>query len=224
MKNLFNSDNKINREDYLDNKNIISFFNTIKNFRIKHPLILPDINKSALLILDMQNIFLNKNSHAFIPSSEKIINKINNLINIFQKNNASIIFTQHYNNNEHIQMKKWWKNSINKDSNDYLIHKSLNTDNSIILEKIYYDAFYKTELETILKMKHIENIFITGVMTHLCCESTARGAFLRNFNVYFFIDVTATYNKIFHLNTLINLSHGFANNLLYEEFINEYAK
>ena len=55
---------------------------------------------------------------------------------------------------------------------------------------------------------------VSGVMTHLCCETTARSAFVRGFEVFFLIDGTATYNKEHHLATLLNLSHGFANLVL----------
>jgi isochorismate hydrolase len=47
-------------------------------------------------------------------------------------------------------------------------------------------------------------------MTHLCCETSARSAFMRGFEVFFPIDGTATYNRDFHLATLRNLAHGFA--------------
>jgi bifunctional isochorismate lyase/aryl carrier protein len=47
-------------------------------------------------------------------------------------------------------------------------------------------------------------------MTHLCCETTARAAFTRGFQVFFPIDGSATYTREFHLATLRNLGHGFA--------------
>ena len=51
---------------------------------------------------------------------------------------------------------------------------------------------------------------IAGVLTHLCCETTARSAFVRGFKVFFTVDGTATYYEDFHRATLLNLSHGFA--------------
>ena len=51
---------------------------------------------------------------------------------------------------------------------------------------------------------------ICGVMTHLCCETTARDAFMRGFDVYFVMDATATCNEELHLSSLLTLSHGFA--------------
>ncbi|HDD44696.1 MAG TPA: isochorismatase family protein, partial [Candidatus Desulfofervidus auxilii] len=49
---------------------------------------------------------------------------------------------------------------------------------------------------------------------------TARSAFMRNFEVFFVVDGTATYNRNFHLATLLNLSHGFAIPVLTQEIIN----
>jgi isochorismate hydrolase len=60
---------------------------------------------------------------------------------------------------------------------------------------------------------------ISGVMTHLCCETTARSAFVRGFDVFFLIDGTATYNEDYHLATLLNLGHGFATLVLVNEIL-----
>ncbi len=40
---------------------------------------------SALLVIDMQRYFLDKNSHAFLPSSQAIIPNIKRLIEFFRK-------------------------------------------------------------------------------------------------------------------------------------------
>ena len=80
----------------------------------------------------------------------------------------------------------------------------------IYIEKKQYDAFLQTLLEETLRQRKIEQIVITGVMTHLCCETTARSAFMRGFEVFFTVDGTATYNEELHRASLLTLSHGFA--------------
>ena len=114
-------------------------------------------------------------------------------------------------------MKRWWHGTMN--ISDTEIIKEISTDGGIIITKHHYDAFYKTELEELLKEKKIEKLIITGVMTHLCCETTARSAFMRGFEVYFTIDGTATYNEDFHKASLLNLAHGFAYPVFVEEII-----
>ncbi len=47
-------------------------------------------------------------------------------------------------------------------------------------------------------------------MTNLCCETTARDAFVRDFRVFFLADGTAASSQEMHLASLINLEFGFA--------------
>ena len=56
-------------------------------------------------------------------------------------------------------------------------------------------------------------------MTNLCCETTARDAFMRGFRVYFLLDGTATCTEEYHLATLKNLAYGFAYIVTCEEML-----
>jgi isochorismate hydrolase len=49
--------------------------------------------QSALIVLDMQEYFLNPFSHAFIPSSSAIIENINLIIKLFEEK-SSLLFIQ----------------------------------------------------------------------------------------------------------------------------------
>ena len=46
-------------------------------------------------------------------------------------------------------------------------------------------------------------------MTHLCCETTARDAFMRGYQVFFLMDATATYTEALHFGSLRSITHGF---------------
>jgi len=176
--------------------------------------------KTALLILDMQNFFLNSDSHAFIPSASAIIPKINKLNKQIFQSGGKIIFTRHLNtDNNAMNMGRWWRDILTDSDTLSELSNDLPVKNDLIVNKSQYDAFYKTNLEKILINAGISQLIISGVMTHLCCETTARSAFVRGFDVFFGIDMTATYNRDFHISSLINLSHGFATPLLSSEII-----
>lgn len=176
--------------------------------------------KSALLVLDMQKFFLDKNSHAFIPSSTTIIPVIKEITEKYYERNLPVIFTRHLNTMKNAgNMKKWWKDLIRENLEFSEITNEIDTSRGTIIKKSQYDTFYKTHLERILKRKGVKQVVITGVMTHLCCETTARSAFMRGFDVFFVINGTATYNYKFHLSTVLNLSHGFAVPVLSENLI-----
>lgn len=214
----------MSKEIYFTPQNILTksrkMLYEIKN--ISHFTELPFIpNISALLVIDMQRYFLEKNSHAFLPSATSIIPNINRLIKYFNKKNRPVIFTQHINTKKNAKMlKKWWGDIITKDNEYYKISKDIYFPESKIIIKSQYDAFYKTELRRFLRRNNIKQVVITGVMTNLCCETTARSAFIQNFEVFFVIDGTATQNEIMHRATILNLSYGFAVPVLTEDIIN----
>ena len=58
-------------------------------------------------------------------------------------------------------------------------------------------------------------------MTHLCCETTARSAFVRGFDVFFLVDGTATYNIEFHMSSLLTLTHGFVHPVRFQEILDK---
>jgi bifunctional isochorismate lyase/aryl carrier protein len=188
--------------------------------RQRHSDIVFQPEKAALLVLDMQRYFLDFDSHAFVPSAPATIPGINKLINAFVKAERPVVATRQINTFENAgMMSKWWRGLISSQSahNQYI--QALSIENTIQLEKTQYDAFLHTSLEETLHARQIEQVVITGVMTHLCCETTARSAFMRGFEIFFTVDGTATYNEELHRASLLTLSHGFAVPVLIEELV-----
>lgn len=174
---------------------------------------------SALLIIDMQNFFLNSAAKSFIPSMPAIVEKIKSLQNTYLKHNFFVLQTKHVDTDDKNKlMVKWWQSVITDDLAANIIPELIN--NKIrLLYKSEYDAFLHTDLEEQLKKNNIKQVVITGVMTNLCCETTARSAFMRGFEVFFTIDGTAANNKAFHKASLLNLSYGFAVPVLINEVL-----
>lgn len=167
------------------------------------------LEKSALLILDMQHFFLEKESHAFIPSASAIIPRIADLKEHFLNNKRPVISTKHINTEENAAlMNKWWRDIITEENPLSEIINEFQTNGIEIISKTQYDAFYKTDLLNRLKTLDVSQVVITGVMTHVCCETTARSAFVRGIEPFFPIDCTAAYNKRFHESSFYNLSYG----------------
>jgi len=176
--------------------------------------------RPALLVLDMQQYFLDPSSHAFVPSAPALIPGIGQLVQSFRQKGHPVIFTQHINTPENAgMMANWWRDLITKDHPGASLSNQLGIENSLVIEKTQYDAFLGTDLATRLEEQAVTDVVITGVMTHLCCETTARSAFMHGYQVWFALDGTATYHLDFHKSTLINLSHGFATPVLVRELL-----
>lgn len=177
-------------------------------------------DKSALLVLDMQSYFLKDTSHAFIPSGRTIVPSIKKLVDSYSSRNIPVVFTRHINTAENSQlMTSWWREIISSDNPLSRIVPELDPLSGFVVEKSQYDAFFNTNLEDSLRDKGVKQVVISGVMTHLCCETTARSAFMRGFEVFFLVDGTATYNENFHRASLTNLSHGFAELMLVHDIL-----
>jgi len=176
--------------------------------------------RSALLVLDVQSYFLEPESHAYIPSAPAILPGIQALVQVYQQKKLPLIFTQHTNTSADAgQMSVWWRDLIDANSPLSRIVPQLDPSSGIMIAKTQYDAFYGTPLEAELQQRGVTQVVISGVMTHLCCETTARSAFVRGFQVFFLVDGTATYNQEFHRASLLNLSHGFATLSLVSEVL-----
>jgi isochorismate hydrolase len=182
------------------------------------------LENSALLVLDMQSYFLDASSHAFVPSAMAIVPGIRSLIKTYHVNNRPVILTRHINSRSDTgMMARWWSELITEDHPLSMIHPDIIDSQAIIIEKCFYDAFHQTHLEDLLRAKKIDRIVICGVMTHLCCDTTARSAFMRDFEVFFAVNGTATYNEQFHRATLLNLAHGFATLVTVKQIIAELS-
>lgn len=148
-------------------------------------------SKLALIVIDMQNEFLS--------DVKPILSELNAAIASARKASIPIFFTQHGHENPDVDVKtsvlvRWWtpSGSIRKGSNNWKLVDGLNvtTDDTIIDEKKTYDAFYQTRLKSLLDERGVDTVIISGVLTQFCCETTARSAFVQNFNVIFLSDGT----------------------------------
>ncbi len=167
-----------------------------------------DLNSSklALLVIDMQN--------EFVSAAEPILAEVNATIVSARRAGIPVIFSQHGHPNPESEEKtsvlvRWWgaSGSIRKGSHAWKLLSDLDVaSNEVILdEKITYDAFYRTRLKSLLDEQNVDTVIISGVLTQLCCETTARSAFVQNYDVIFLSDGTGPPHKP----TLETIAFGF---------------
>ena len=167
--------------------------------------------KCALLVIDMQKYFCDQISDACVPDAGPLIKKIQQLIQKFHAQKQTVFFTRHIDDTEKKSlMFEWWSQNILSDDPRSALSEEFNTENDIVMDKHQYDAFLYNDLEAQLKKHNITQVVVCGVLTNLCCETTARSAFMRGFHVFFLDDGTRPYTEDMHKASLLNLSYGFA--------------
>jgi nicotinamidase-related amidase len=170
-----------------------------------------DVRHMALLVVDMQNYFLDPEEHAYIPSAPTILPNILKLMDASKALGIPVILTRHLNTLQNAGMmgKRWTELIREQDPRSELNEKILEAGGEV-MHKSQFDAFHNTQLEKRLRAAEVKQIIMAGVMTNMCCETTARSAFIRGFEVIMPVDATAAYNYEFHLATFLNMSYMFS--------------
>ncbi|MBI4051501.1 MAG: isochorismatase family protein, partial [Elusimicrobia bacterium] len=164
-----------------------------------------DIQKIGLLVMDMQNFFLDPYSPAYLPPAKAILPNVRNLVEIFREMGRPVFFTLHAHEDPERDgglMVLRWKKICRMGSKEARISPILNPQQGSIFRKCRYNAFSNTSLERSLRQKGIEGILVVGVMTNLCVESTVRDAFDREFRTFVVADATAAHTEELHLASL----------------------
>ncbi len=216
------------KEIYITSQNIKTFtdhiLSALKPFGRTYDHSLQKEN-AALLIIDMQEFFLHPDAHGFIPSAGAILPNIKRLQQYFLDKEMPVVLTQHVNTDDDAGMMKIrWQEMISIGHPHVAIIDELKKPGCQIIQKPQFDAFYKSNLEDLLRTMGVTQLVITGVMTNLCCETTLRSAFVRGFEPYMPVDATAAYNYWFHLGTFRNLSYGFTQAMSTDQIIETLSK
>lgn len=173
--------------------------------------------RAALLVIDMQT--------RFYEIAEPILGDVLQVIQLCRRIGIPIIFTQHGHSDQESDggfHRQWWGQLIMEGTEEWKFIPEMEIESDdIILSKNRYSAFFKTNLDEELQARGIRDIIISGIMTNLCCETTARDAFMRDYRVFFLIDGTSTREEELHLATLKNLGFGFCYLLTCKEFVEE---
>ena len=173
-----------------------------------------DPGQAALLVIDMQKFFLDPASPSYTCGGLAILPNLKKLIRAFRQAGRPVIYTRHVHNPDRSDaglMAWWWEGMCLEGSPESEVHPEiapLPGEKEIFKHR--YSAFYNTDLETVLRGLKVDQLVISGIMTNMCCESTARDAYFRDLRVFFLADGTGSINEEMHLASLLNLAFGFA--------------
>jgi nicotinamidase-related amidase len=173
-----------------------------------------NVAASALLVIDMQRFFLDATSPTYTCGGVAILPTVKRLMDSFRRAGRPVIFTRHVHHPGNLDsgiMGWWWEGKCLEGSPESEVHPDLAPmPSEKVVFKHRYSAFYNTDLETVLRCLKVEDVIVSGIMTNMCCESTARDAFYRDYRVFFVADGTGPISEEMHLASLLNLAFGFA--------------
>lgn len=162
------------------------------------------LNKnSALLLVDIQKAFLEKDYPGIIRNNEDAEFICGKILNKWRTLDLPVIHVRHSSTNPE---SKLHKSKPGFEFNDYVI--PLKTE--MVLTKKVNSAFIGTDLEDILFKGNINTLVIVGMTTNHCISTTVRMSGNLGFNTYLISDSTACYNakamngEVIDCNTIYN--------------------
>ncbi|WP_217586096.1 cysteine hydrolase family protein [Lentibacillus saliphilus] len=137
-------------------------------------------DKTAILLIDMQNDAVKPNGILPAEDALEIIEPIDHLLQLARQHTLPIIYTQHIHRNDlsdfgiarYFEPPSCLEDGLGKNIIDELTPQ----ESDIVLLKRRYDAFIGTELDLILRQKNIKNLIVAGVLTDGCVLGTVAHA------------------------------------------------
>ena len=181
-------------------------------------------DRSVLMVIDMQNDFVLDGAIMEVPDAKKQIPKIQKLIAKCRELGVPVIYTLQetdavYCPLEVASLPKLKEAGMRRGTSGHKVYKEIAPqENDIIIHKRRFSAFYQTDLEIVLRnirgtVNPVDTIIICGTVTNVCCESTARDAFFRDYKVVFGTDICSAIVPEAHKATLDNIELFFGRNM-----------
>ena len=182
---------------------------------------------SALIIVDMQNDFVRVGAPLEVPTARDTIMNNKALIQAFRKRNLPVVFTKFISHPHYYLLWDWspqcqpptkccWKNhernytdiAGRRQCTDVIDELSPEPQD-IVIEKFGYGAFHDTPLEKIVRSFGLNSVVVTGTVTQICVEETAREAFHHGFRTTMVEDAVSSFAPDLHAATLKNFAMKF---------------
>lgn len=183
--------------------------------------------KPALVIVDMQNDFVREGAALEVPDARATIGVHKTLIGVFRKIGRPVVYTKFITTPYRSLIWNWspqceppmkccWKGHMRSyadidgevDCTD-VIGEIYPEPGDLIVEKFGYGAFHGTALNDMLRSHGIESLVMTGTVTQICVEETAREAFHYGFRTTLVEDAVSSFDPELHNAALRNFAMKF---------------
>jgi ureidoacrylate peracid hydrolase len=173
-----------------------------------------DPAKTALLVVDMQNGFMMEGvAHSLCREAVDIVPNINRIAAALRRSGGTVVWIQNAVTDETLES---WSIRVEMDgpkrtatrvqsmapgTKGHALWAALETQpDDLFVQKTRFSAFIQgsSDLEAQLRSRGIDTVIVTGTVTNICCESTARDAMMRNFRTIMVTDGNAAMSDDMH--------------------------
>lgn len=197
-----------------------------------------DAGRTALVVVDMQNYFVAEGFAAEVPAARGIVPNINRMAKALRAAGGTVVWIQttavgaleqwgnhhkHMLTPDRVNKRLTQLDESHEGFKVYPKLEALPTD--LRVKKIKYSAFIagSSDIDAQLKALGIETLLVTGTVTNVCCESTARDAMMLDYRVAMLSDGNASLTDEEHAASLNNFLIFFGDVMTTDEAIGRLA-
>ena len=147
-----------------------------------------DPDRTALVVVDMQNDFCHPDGALYAPGSEAVIEPIATLVDRARDAGVQLVFTRDVHPPEQFddahyydEFDQWGEHVVDGSWGAEIVAELSALDGDQVVEKHTYDAFHRTEMAGWLTARGIRNLLFAGTLANVCVLHTAGSASLRDF-------------------------------------------
>jgi nicotinamidase-related amidase len=144
--------------------------------------------RTAVVVVDMQNGFCHPNGSLHAPGSETVIDDVDALVADARDAGAQIVYTRDVHPPEQFdgahyydEFERWGEHVVEGSWEAEIVEELDVRPEDHVVEKHTYDAFYETELDGWLSARGINDLLVCGTLANVCVLHTAGSAGLRDY-------------------------------------------
>jgi ureidoacrylate peracid hydrolase len=182
-------------------------------------------HQTAHIVVDLQNGFMDPGQVAEVPMARLIVPNVNRISAALRTAGGAVIYMQHTADAEAVrtwsvffedfcgpERRARFIEAFTPGSPGHALWPELDVvEEDEVVIKRRFGAFVpgSSDLHARLQERGIDTLIISGTMSHVCCEATARDAMMMNYRVFFIADASATLTDAEHSGTLSAMAHTF---------------
>jgi nicotinamidase-related amidase len=150
-----------------------------------------EVRTSALIVVDMQNDFVNPGGALVVESAAGTIPAVQRLLTLARARGVRVFYTQDTHHEGDPEFPIWGRHVLEGTWGWQIVEELAPRPGERVIQKLRYDGFFGTSLDHELRLGGIETVIICGTVANICVLHTAGSAALRGYRVVLPIDAVS---------------------------------
>jgi nicotinamidase-related amidase len=212
------------------------WFESLDEYRSRVKPWLLDRDSAALLVVDLQNQFVEEGAVLEVPQSREVMPKVRQVLSACRNLGVPVLYTALVHEAPEA-LPRFYElfpflkgQAYRPGTREVEIYAEVAPrEGEVVVNKAQYSAFEGTNLSSMIEKvggddAGVGTLIFVGCVTNACVESTARDAFHKGYRVVVVSDACAAVFPDLHDATLKNVRHGFGRVMTADEVVDALSR